>query len=296
MMINGEAEASIGDKISENFMALSPQLFGILLTAVIICSLSIIYNVKIRGHKDGEKMNGYLVLVEMFVTSIENLVVEIMGKKYRKLTPYAMYIILYIIVGSLIQMIGIESPTSSFTVTLAMGFVTFVLIYYFGFKYQKLAYLKRYVNPIEIFTQFTPLFSIAFRLFGNLLGGSIILGLLYGLFIGFQSSWAGVDSIVGNATGDQTHWLNWDFWNGAENPEAFTMQYKYWWSGLNIFTTIITPLLHMFFDMFDGVLQSVVFTMLTLSYWSEAMGEEEDEEHTSYQSQKNTIKIETRKA
>lgn len=133
-------------------------------------------------------MSGFLVLVEMFITTVENLVISIMGKRYRKLTPYAMYIILYIVISSVLGLLGIESAATSYTVTFSMGFVTFIAIYYFGFRYQKLAYFKRYINPIEIFTQFTPLLSISFRLFGNLLGGSIIMGLLYALGIGIQAS------------------------------------------------------------------------------------------------------------
>ncbi|PPE05841.1 F0F1 ATP synthase subunit A [Williamsoniiplasma lucivorax] len=234
------------------------QLLSIFLTTLIICIISIIYNVKIRNHKVGEHLSGFLVLIEMYVGSIENMVVSIMGKKYRKLTPYALYLISYIVVSSMTSLIGIESAMTSYTVTLSMGFVTFIFIYYFGFKYQKLAYLKRYINPIELITQFTPLISISFRLFGNLLGGAIIMGLVYALGIGMQASWGGGDIDV-----------IWD----PHNPGYWKAQQDYFWSGFNILTTLFTPFFHLYFDMFDSVIQSIVFTMLTLSYWSEAMGE-----------------------
>ncbi|WP_036269004.1 F0F1 ATP synthase subunit A [Mesoplasma seiffertii] len=258
---------SLIEEIEGNLWALSNQLTSIILTTIVICAISITYNVKIRAHKEGEQLSGFLVLVDMFVSSVEHLVVSIMGRKYRILTPYAMFIILYICVGSLFALLGIESQTTSYTVTLSMGFVTFVMIYYFGFKYQKAAYLKRYFNPIEIFTQFTPLLSISFRLFGNLLGGSIIMGLIYALFIGMQASWGGTSTIDGHT------WPNWDFWNPMYQPDTWKQQYIYFWSGLNIFTTVVTPFLHMYFDLFDAVIQSIVFIMLTLSYWSEAMGD-----------------------
>jgi F-type H+-transporting ATPase subunit a len=63
--------------------------------------------------------------------------VGIMGLRYRKLTPYAMYLIMYIFIGGIFSVLGIDSLTTSYTVTLSMGLVTFILIYYFGFKYQK---------------------------------------------------------------------------------------------------------------------------------------------------------------
>ncbi|SYV94960.1 F-ATPase subunit 6, partial [Mycoplasma putrefaciens] len=134
-------------------------------------------------------MSGFLVLISTFVINVENIVTSILGKKYKFFTPYAMYLLAYIFIGSVVSLLGLESQTTSFTVTFSMGMVTFVMIYYFGFKYQKLSFLKRYLNPIELISQFTPLLSISFRLFGNILGGSIILGLLYALLIGFQLSW-----------------------------------------------------------------------------------------------------------
>ncbi|WP_051350854.1 F0F1 ATP synthase subunit A [[Acholeplasma] multilocale] len=280
---------SLSEEISDNAWKLSGQLSGIVLTTIIISTLCIVYNVKIRGHKEGEKLSGFLVLVEMFITSVENLVVSIMGKKYRKLTPYAMYIMLYIIIGSLLSMLGIEAPATSYTVTLSMGFVTFITIYYFGFKYQKLAYFKRFKNPIELFTQFTPLLSISFRLFGNLLGGSIILGLLYAMFIGMQASWSGGGTAV-----EGHSWPNWDMWNMDAGEDAWKAQYIYWWSGINIFTTVITPFLHMYFDIFDAVVQSIVFVMLTMSYWAEAMGDQseiEDVQETSRSRSQREVKF-----
>ncbi|ASZ08869.1 F0F1 ATP synthase subunit A [Mesoplasma chauliocola] len=266
--------------MTEGLWEFTTQFSAIIITTILICAICITYNVKVRGQEEDKELSGLIVLVDMFISSVENLVVSIMGKKYRKLTPYFLYICLYIVVGSLVSLLGFESPSSSYTVTLSMAFVTFVLIYYFAFRYQKWAYLKRYINPMEIFTQFTPLLSMSFRLFGNLLGGSIILGLVYALFIGFQSGWA--HGTLEFADG-QKHWPTFGMWNAkdplgnlANGTEAWTLQYTYWWSGLNIFTSAITPFLHMYFDMFDAVIQAVVFTMLSLSYWAQGMGEEQE--------------------
>lgn len=264
---------------------MSGQFVSIILTTIVICIIAITYNVKIRAHKEDQRLSGFLVLIDMIVTSVENLVVSIIGIKYRKLTPYALYIIMYIVVASIISLIGIESATTSYTVTLSMGLVTFAGIYYFGFKYQKLAYFKKYINPIELITQFTPLISISFRLFGNLLGGSIILGLLYSLSIGLQAGFSGDVSLLKGYT-----WLNADIWNvTGEWNITWKQQYIYFWSGFNIFTTGFAPMFHMYFDLFDGGIQSIVFTMLTLSYWAEAMGEE-DETHANTSKRQQNIK------
>ncbi|PPE06576.1 F0F1 ATP synthase subunit A [Mesoplasma corruscae] len=256
-------------ELLEGWKEFTSQFTAIFLTTIVICAICITYNVKVKGKNKSDEISGYVMIVDMIVSSTENLVVSIMGKKYRSITPYFLYIFFYIFIGSMISLLGFESPTTSLTITFSMALVTFVMIYYFGIKYQRAAFFKKFKNPLELFTQFTPLLSMSFRLFGNILGGSIILGLVYALFIGFQSSWSG-ERIDG-------HWPSFGIWNVAPNSDYWTYQYKYWWSGVNIFTSVITPFLHFYFDIFDSIIQSVVFIMLTLSYWAEAMSEEEQE-------------------
>ncbi|AGR40748.1 F0F1 ATP synthase subunit A [Spiroplasma taiwanense] len=241
----------------DSLYSVTPQLLSILVTFIIICTFCIVYNVKIRNFKEDKQLTGFLVLTEIFISKVENMVITIMGKKHRKLTPYVMYLFMYIAISSIISLLGIESLSTSYTVTFSMGFVTFLGVYYYGLRYQKLAFFRRYLNPIELIAQFVPLISISFRLFGNILGGSIILGLLYAALINFQGN----------------------IFDGNRTTTAWEDQYHYWWAGLNIFTVISMPVLHLYFDLFDGTIQSIVFSMLTLSYWSGAKnGESEDGE------------------
>lgn len=245
------------------YMTILPaQLFSAALVTVVICLFCIVYNVKVRNRKEGEKLSGFLVFTDFFITACENLVISTIGIKYRKWTPFAMYMLMYIALTSFLSLLGFEPFTTSYTVPLSMGLVTFFGIYYFGIRYQKLAFFKKYlINPLELVQQFVPLISISFRLFGNMMGGSIILGLLYSMFIGFEAKLGGGTSA--------------EIWNiGGISP---TGQYEYWWSGFNIFTTAILPWLHMYFDLFDGGIQAFVFTMLTLSYWKEQINEEGEE-------------------
>lgn len=264
------------------------QFTAILITTIVVCVICITYNVKIKGQNKDKEISGFIILIDMIISSVENLVVTILGKKYRKITPYFLYIVAYIFVGSMVSLLGFESPTSSLTITFSMALVTFVMIYYFGIKYQKAAFFSKFKNPLELFTQFTPLLSMSFRLFGNILGGSIILGLVYGLFIGMQSGWAG--SVV-DADEGVTHWPSFGMWNPKIDSDNWKLQYEYWWSGINIFTSVFTPFLHFYFDIFDSIIQSVVFIMLTLSYWAEAMGEEQELENKDGKESKSIFKV-----
>ncbi|WP_338983606.1 F0F1 ATP synthase subunit A [Spiroplasma endosymbiont of Othius punctulatus] len=246
---------------SPTLWGITPQLTSIVLTTIIICIICIVYNVKVRNYNVKQPMPGFLVLIETFVGSVENMVVSSMGKKYAKLTPYAMYIIMYIFTGSMLSLLGFEPHTTSLTVTLAMGFVTFIGIYYFGLKVQKFRFFRKYLNPMELIGQFVPLISISFRLFGNILGGSIILGMAYGMMIGLQGS-----LLLGyNPAGD--------IWN----PES-TLKPEYLLAGLNVGAVLITPFIHLYLDFFEGGLQSFVFITLTLTYWGESVHVEEHED------------------
>ena len=240
------------ENLQKNWNLLNPQLISIFLTFIVICTFCIVYNVKIRNKKDGQQLSGFFVLTETFITQVENMIVTVMGKGFKHLTPYAMYIFMYVVISSILAILGFEPLTSSFTVTLSMGLVTFFGIYYYGIRYQKLAFFKKFLNPVELLTQFVPLVSISFRLFGNMLGGSIFLGLLYGTMIGLQGTIFVKENIAKLV------------------EEDWHRQFTYWWGGFNIFTTALMPWLHLYFDLFDGVIQSIVFVMLTLSYWGNA--------------------------
>jgi len=245
--------------------AFTGQFTTIILTTIVILAISILYNTKIRNHDDDQELSGFLIMMDSFINAIQELVVSMMGVRYRKLTPYAMYIILYIFIGGTFSVLGFDSPSTSYTVTFCMGLVTFMMIYYFGFKYQKWSYLKQYLNPLELITQFTPLISISFRLFGNLLGGTIIMGLVYSLLIGAQASFSP------DATSETVKRI----FETHQELDGYspTEQYAYFWAGFNIFTVFITPFLHMYFDLFETGVQALVFMMLTFSYWGQAMGE-----------------------
>lgn len=57
-----------------------------------------------------------------------------------------MYLLLYIGIGNLMSVVGFESLATAYTVPLSMGLVTFLGIYYFGIKYQKLVYFKSFLS------------------------------------------------------------------------------------------------------------------------------------------------------
>ena len=115
------------------------------------------------------------------------------------------------------------------------------MIYYAGIKFNGLKYFKGLMEPVpfllplNIIGEIAKPISLSFRPFGNILGGAVIMALLY-QFLGWLSSLIpGVSIPIGQL--------------------------------------IIPVPLHLYLDLFSGVLQAFIFVMLTMVFVSDAAGE-----------------------
>jgi F-type H+-transporting ATPase subunit a len=85
----------------------------------------------------------------------------------------------------------LRSNNADLNATLALAVITMFYIQYFGFKYHGLGYLKKFFNfssPImafvgilELISEFARILSFAFRLFGNILAGEILITIVASL-------------------------------------------------------------------------------------------------------------------
>jgi F-type H+-transporting ATPase subunit a len=103
--------------------------------------------------------------------------------------PFIATIGLYILVSNWIGLIpGLEPPTMDINVALGMGLVVFITAQYYGLKKKGLHRLKEFLGPfpnspaaifflfLEVIGEFSKLLSHSFRLFGNLNGKVILIG------------------------------------------------------------------------------------------------------------------------
>lgn len=226
---------SLGIFDNVNIWRIMPQLVTLVITTLLMIVISYIYYYKVKRMKADEDPRGIVLIVELIIKAVEKIVVDVMGIKYKYLTVYLMYLMGYILIGNWLSIIGLESPSSMYTVTFAMALVTFVGIYVVGIRFQKLLFFKKFlVNPLELITQFAPLISLSFRLFGNILGGSIILGMLYSVT---GTIWGKIP-IIGQ---------------------------------MNLLIGVMAPFLHIYFDLFAGSIQALIFGTLTIVYWKLSM-------------------------
>ena len=165
-----------------NYSLNSTNLDGILSIIIITflaCVFTFYYWLRTRKRTASTRNSGFVLLVDLILTGLERMVVNALGKRFRFLTPYAFFLLAYINLGNLISFFGFQSPLNFLVVPLSLGLITFLGIHIFGLFFRKWAYLKRFLNPLELISQFAPFISISFRIFGNSLAGFVIMFLLY---------------------------------------------------------------------------------------------------------------------
>ena len=193
------------------------------------------------------------VLLEKVITMLYNLVEGTMGKHNAKFAPYIGTLFVSSIMGSVIGMTGIfRSSTADLSVTLAWALVTTGLVWANNIKnFGFLAWLKGFTAPIFVMTPMnlisevaSPL-ALAFRHFGNVAGGSVLTALIYGFLALFSTA------IIG--------WI----------PDALSFIPDFI-GQIPILQAGIPAILSIYFDLFSGFVQALVFCLLTMVYVSGA--------------------------
>ena len=188
------------------------------------------------------------VLVEKGVSMIYGFVEDVMGKHNVKFAPYIGTIFLSSVFGSVIGMTQIfRSTTADLAVTLAWALVTTGLVWYSNIKNQGFkGWLKGFTEPVAVMTpmnivsEIASPISLAFRHFGNVAGGSVLTALIYAALAALSSFVFG--------------WL----------PDAILAVFP------PIFQIGIPAFLSIYFDLFSGFVQALVFSLLTMIYVGEA--------------------------
>jgi F-type H+-transporting ATPase subunit a len=131
-------------------------------------------------------------LFEIIISGIEEFMVEITGEEGRWLFPLAATIFLYIFISNVIGIVpGLFPPTANINTTLSCALVVVVFTHVIGIKYHGAKYIKHFLGPvwwlaplifiIEIIGHLARILSLTFRLFGNMMGHEIVLGILFAL-------------------------------------------------------------------------------------------------------------------
>ncbi len=153
-----------------------------------------------------DKPEGFQNVMELCVETVESFCINATGKKAGKsLAPYMFALAIYLIFSASFELFGLRAPTSDLVVTFSMGLITFVLLNFFGFRKLgiggrlkamggPMVAMRPIMIPMKIVSDIAIPISLACRLFGNMLGGMIVMELLKGALGGYA---AGIPGIAG---------------------------------------------------------------------------------------------------
>jgi F-type H+-transporting ATPase subunit a len=172
------------------------QLFGqtlsintTMVSTVIVCVvlLGLILFARHEIMKDYDEPNAVQNAVEMIVETLDGMVTGIMGHHAKNYMNYVEVLMAFIFLSNISGLFGLRAPTADFGTTFALALITFVMIEYAWIKSKGIRFVKDLFEPFPIFlpvniiSEFATPVSMSLRLFGNVLAGTIMMGLWYGL-------------------------------------------------------------------------------------------------------------------
>ena len=250
-----------------------------LIVTLLLCAAFVYFGKGLKKRPDGKQ-----VLVEKGVTVLYGLLCDTMGKHNAHYLPLIGTIFLSSICSSLIGMTGfIRSATADLSVPLVWALTVSVIIWTNTIKKDGLgSFLKNYINPMNLVSDIAQPASMALRHFGNVAGGGVITSILYtalslvsSLVLGAIASSGVAISIVLLAAGAGLIFL----WSKKKKTVALVfgivmavlglfggLQALGILSGVPVFAFGIPAVLSLYFDLFSGFVQALVFTLLSMVY------------------------------
>jgi F-type H+-transporting ATPase subunit a len=148
-----------------------------------------------------DKPHGVQNVLEICVESICQYTNTSVGDLGDNLPSYLFTVALFMVGCAAVELLGIRAPTADITMTFALALITFVLINYYGVRrkgvggrIRSMAQPTPVVFPIKVVSDCAVPVSLACRLFGNMLGGMIVMDLLYSAL---GNAAIGIPSVVG---------------------------------------------------------------------------------------------------
>lgn len=174
------------------------RLFGILdvtgevITMFIILGIITVISLIVKCNLK-EKPGRFQNMIETGVEYLDKFFSDLLGKpKARKYFTFLASLFIFIIFANysgLFPGVGltdyVKAPTSSLSVTLGLGVLTFLFLQIAGLRHGVKHYFKRFISPmffmlpLLVLDEFIKPASLALRLFGNIFGEEMVTEQLY---------------------------------------------------------------------------------------------------------------------
>lgn len=160
-------------------VAESVAVTWIIMVVILVASICLTRNLKVHNISKRQ------LVVETIVTKLDGFVTDMIGEEGARYVPYLITVLLFLGFSNLIGLFGMKPPTKDLNVTAALSLMSIILIEYSGIRKKGTKkWLKSFaepiaiVAPINILELFIKPLSLCMRLFGNVLGGFVIMELL----------------------------------------------------------------------------------------------------------------------
>ena len=148
------------------------------------------------GKRLKKRPDGLQVLVEKGVMMMHGMVIDTMGKHNAHWTPFIITLFVSSITGSLIGMTGfLRSTTADLSTVIVWAVMVTLIIWYNNIKNNGfVGWLKGFTEPVVVMTPMNIIseiaqpVSMAFRHFGNVAGGGVITSILYTALAGLSAA------------------------------------------------------------------------------------------------------------
>lgn len=126
---------------------------------------------------------------EVVISGLEEFMIGITGEEGRDSYPLLLTVFLFVLLGNLFGLVpGFYPPTASINTTVALAIIVVAWSHVIGIKKHGAKYIKHFLGPvpalmplfliIEIIGHLARVLSLTLRLFGNMMGHELVVGIL----------------------------------------------------------------------------------------------------------------------
>jgi F-type H+-transporting ATPase subunit a len=191
------------------------HLFGVPVTTTVVTTWAMVAGLTlvavIAGRGLRERPSRWQAVAEWGIGAIRGLASDMTGEAGDLYVPLVATVGLFVLVANLMSVLPfVEAPTADLNTPLTLAVIVFFSVHYFGIrKLGAWGYVKRFAQPSILLLPFnlignvTRTFSLAIRLFGNMLSHQVVVAVLllilplivpavlqvFGLFIGILQAY-----------------------------------------------------------------------------------------------------------
>lgn len=169
-----------------SFIVINHTLLYSWLVMAILVAIALIFKRKfVFDVKKTDKTSNLQICLEALIQCIEGQIKEITTRGVDVVFPFMATLFLYISISNLISLIPfMESPTGSYSTTVALGLSVFIFSMIYGFKEKGFEYLRKFIEPVafllplNIVSELSKVLSLTIRLYGNIMSSGVIITIL----------------------------------------------------------------------------------------------------------------------